>query len=98
MMEKREQYIAKFKAQLDKTDARIREFEAKMDGYSAEARKRYNETIIDLKDRRASLRKHLDELQKSSQENYARIKDEAEKSWNQLLGRVDEMAKKLKTK
>lgn len=98
MMEKREQYVAKFKAQLDKTDARIRELEARLDGYSAEARKRYHDAIMELKDQRKRVRKRLDELQKSSQGNYERLRSEAEKSWNQLMSRVDDVAKKLKTK
>jgi DNA-binding transcriptional MerR regulator len=98
MSDKRDEYIARFKAELDKTDARIREIEAQLDEYSAQTRKRYCDTLRELNDRRASLHRQLDELQQSSQESFDWVRSEAEKSWNQFLDRVDEVTRRLRTK
>ncbi len=82
---------SKRKAYFDKISAQIDEWEAKLDVSKAKVAKKVADTKIaafdqadDLRTRRESLRRKLDELKNTAEDRWEGVKDELESSWGAL--------------
>lgn len=81
-MSKRDAYIEKYKAQLDKWNAEIAKLEAQADEASAEAKIRYQEEVDKLNARMKEARETLNEIQAANEAAFEDLKTGAEGMWN----------------
>jgi len=80
-MPTREEYIAKFKAQLDKWNAELELLEAKARKASADMKVEYQQQIQSLQHQRDKARARLTELRQASDSSWEDLKEGSEQAW-----------------
>ncbi len=80
----RNEFIDKMKQRLDDLDENIEEFKKKGDRFEGEARKEYENRLHELREKRRQAKRRLDELRAAGEEQWQKVKDEAEHAWNAL--------------
>ena len=83
-MAKRDEYLEKFKAQLDQWNADLARLEAKAQEAQADARLRYEAEIEELRQRREDARERMKELERASEDARDDFRKRAEKAWTEL--------------
>jgi TolA-binding protein len=80
----RNEFIAKMKDQLDQLDQEIEELKREADKFDAEAKKEYENRLHDLREKRRDAQRTIDDLQSAGEEQWQKVKDEAEHAWKAL--------------
>ena len=80
-MSKRDEYIEKFKAQLDEWNTEIDKLQARADKASADLKADYARQIESLERQRDEARKRFRELESASEHAWEDFRDRAEKAW-----------------
>ncbi|QIT54715.1 hypothetical protein HC341_05470 [Aquisalimonas sp. 2447] len=83
-MAKRDEYLEKFKAQLDQWNAELARLEAKAQEAQADARLRYEAEIEELRQRREEARERMKEMERAGEDVWDDFRKRAEKAWNEL--------------
>ncbi|SEO67802.1 hypothetical protein [Aquisalimonas asiatica] len=83
-MARRDEYVEKFKAQLDQWNAELAKLEAKANEAQADARLRYESEIEELRQRREEARERMKELEQAGEEAWDDFRKNAEKAWKDL--------------
>lgn len=78
-MSKRNEYIEKMKVQLDELNAKLDEMDAKKDAMSAEARKKYDEQMTELRAHSTKALAKLNEIKEASGDKWESLVAEGEK-------------------
>lgn len=81
---KKKAYQEKLKSQLDEWDAKIDLLKAKASKAEAEAKIEYNETIEDLKKKRAEANDRLQKLRDAGDDAWEDMKEGIEAAWSSL--------------
>lgn len=84
IMSKRDDYIARMKANLDAWNAEIDLLVARAREAGAEARVKYHDDIERLKRRRDETRELLEELQQTGEAAWSTLRQGLEESWERL--------------
>lgn len=84
MLTSRDEYIAKMKAQLDEWNASISALEEKGHEIKEEARVKYEEHLVTLRERRAEGEKKLAEMQAATESTWEQVKLETDNVWEAL--------------
>jgi predicted RNase H-like nuclease (RuvC/YqgF family) len=84
MIEKRDAYVQKLKAQLDEWNADINKLEAKADQAEVRAKIEYHKRIADLRARRKEVEDNIGELQQAGEGAWEDLKQGLENSWEIL--------------
>lgn len=83
-MSNRDQYLEKFKAQLDQWNADLSKLEARAREMSADARLQIEHEIQDLRQRRDEARERYKELEKAGEHSWNDLRTRSEQAWNDL--------------
>lgn len=95
-MPTKDAYKKKLEAQLDEWDAKIDVLKAKANKADASARLEYQETIEDLKKKRAVARDKLQELREASGEAWKDLKQGLEQIWSDLGAAIKSATSRFK--
>lgn len=95
-MPTKEAYKKKLEAQLDEWDAKIDVLKAKANKADASARVEYQETIEDLKKKRAVAKDKLQELREASSEAWEDLKEGLEQVWADLGAAIKSASSRFK--
>jgi chromosome segregation ATPase len=80
----RNEFIDKMKDRLDELDKEIEDLKQEADKFDAEAKKEYENRLHDLREKRRDAKRRIDDLQSAGEEQWQKVKDEAEHAWNAL--------------
>lgn len=83
-MQKRDEYVAKMKAELDKINAQISEFEAKLTEERVEAESDLSKSLENLKKQRDTYAAKLDDVQSAGAEAWEELKQGVQKAADDL--------------
>lgn len=83
-MARRDEYLEKFKSQLDQWNAELAKLEAKANEAQADARLRYESEIEELRQRREEARERMKELERAGEDAWDGFRENAEKAWKDL--------------
>lgn len=84
LSQKREIYQDRAKAELDKLDARIGEYRARLDYAEADTRAQYNNLIDQLTTQRDAIAQRFEELQKAGDSAWAELQAGFDKAWTDV--------------
>jgi hypothetical protein len=96
-MNSREAYQEKMDAQLRQWDAQIAKLRAKSDEAKAQAKIEYLEQMEQLRNKRESAGRKLDELKKASDSAWVDLKTGLEKAWKDLGSAIDSASSRFKS-
>lgn len=96
MSRKRTQYVAKMKQQLDQVNAKLDEVEVQTKAIKAEARKKYNKQMAELRKLAKSANKQLEELKTASEDKWDGLVAEGEKFENAFVHSYNYFKSQLK--
>ena len=83
-MSKRNEYLDKFKAQLEEWEYDINRLEARLDDAQDEAKVKLDKTINDLKTKQKDMQSKLQQLESAAEEAWTDVKDGVELAWDSL--------------
>jgi len=95
-MEIQEAYKQKMAAQLKEWNAQIELLEARVENASADVAVRQAETLRDLRAKQRAAAEKMLELEKSTGEAWEKVKETADKVWDELKAGVTEAHGKFK--
>ena len=81
MSDRRDAYVAKLKARLDKWNAKIDELEAKTQKIGADSRAELQNQIANIKEKRAEVEQKIESLRQAGDGAWKDLKAGAESSW-----------------
>jgi septal ring factor EnvC (AmiA/AmiB activator) len=93
--ETKEEYQAKVERELDKTDARINELEARIRDGTGEERRELEREAADLKDERQAVQSKLDELRSAGADDWEEIKGDIDTALSRVNEKVDKALEPL---
>jgi septal ring factor EnvC (AmiA/AmiB activator) len=93
--ETKEEYQAKVERELDKTDERINELEAKIRDGTGEERRQLEREAADLKDERQAVQSKLDELRSAGADDWQEIKGDIDTALSRVNEKVDKALEPL---
>jgi predicted RNase H-like nuclease (RuvC/YqgF family) len=93
--ETKEEYQAKVERELEKTDERINELEAKIRDGTGEERRRLEREASDLKDERQAVQSKLDELRSAGADDWQEIKGDIDTALSRVNEKVDKALEPL---
>jgi cell division protein FtsB len=93
--ETKEEYEAKVERELDKTDERINELEARIRDGTGEERRQLEREAADLKDERQAVQNKLDELRSAGADDWQEIKGDIDTALSRVNEKVDEALEPL---
>jgi chromosome segregation ATPase len=88
-MSKRDEYIARMRAQLDEWTADLHKLEAKAGSLEADVADRYRHAIAELRDKRDEAEAKLENIRHAGEETWEELRDEAEKTWTAFRAGLD---------
>ena len=88
-MSKRDEFIARMKAQLDEWSAELHRLEAKAERAETNVTDKTRRAINELREKRDEAEAKLDEIRDAGEDAWEDLKDEAEKTWTALKAAVD---------
>lgn len=97
-MTSRDEYLEKFKANLDEWNAEISKLEAKAREAQAEAKIRYDKQLESLREVRDDAQKKFIDLQNATTEAWDVMLQGTEKAWQTWVNAFDDARSKLKSK
>ena len=97
-MSSRDEYLQKFKAQLDEWNADIDNLEAKAREAQAEAQAQYHEQLESMREMRNDALKRYSEMQSATVEAWDTMVAGAEKTWQTWIDTFAEARSKFKSK
>ncbi len=97
-MSSRDEYLQKFKAQLDEWNADIDKLEAKAREAQAGAQTQYHDQLESLREMRDDALKRYSEMQNASVDAWDALVQGAEKTWQTWIDTFDNARSKFKTK
>lgn len=80
----RNEFIDKMKQRLDDLDDHIGELKQKGEQLEGEAHKEYENRLHELREQRREAKRKLEELRAAGEEQWQKVKDEAEHAWKAL--------------
>jgi uncharacterized coiled-coil DUF342 family protein len=95
-MDSRDVYQEKMDAQLRQWDAQIAELRAKADKAKAQAKIEYLERVEEIRSKRDTAARKLEELKKTSDDAWADVKNGLEKAWKDLGSAIDSAFSRFK--
>lgn len=95
-MASRQAYVQKLNAQLKEWDAKLDQLSAKAQKATADARINYENELESLKARRAVANRKLEELGQRGENAWEDMKDGLEKVWDELGKAVEKVAARFK--
>ena len=93
--ETKEEYQAKVERELEKTDERINELEAKIRDGTGEGRRQLEREAADLKDERQAIQSKLDELRSAGADDWQEIKGDIDTALSRVNEKVDKALEPL---
>jgi uncharacterized coiled-coil DUF342 family protein len=96
-MDSREAYQEKMDAQIRQWDAQIAKLRARADEAKAQAKIEYLEQIEEIRNKRESAGRKLDELKKASDSAWVDVKNGLEKAWKDLGSAIDSASSRFKS-
>ena len=97
-MASRDEYLKKFKANLDEWNAEIHKLEGKAREAQADAKAHYDKQLESLREMRDDAQEKFSEMQKSSAEAWDAMVEGTEKAWQAWMNAFEEARSKLKSK
>lgn len=94
-MSRKDEFVAKLKAQLDEWSAEIDELEVKAHLAKAEARDEYQEQLSMLKARRDEAKGKIAEIQGAAEDAWEELKKGGEDAWDTIRKALAEARKKF---
>lgn len=88
-MTTREEYVARLKGQLDRWNAEMAKWEAQARGVQADARKRYDEQLVLLREQREKALYNLKLLEGASNAAWAEVSRGADEAWERMRAAID---------
>lgn len=88
----REEYIDKLEAKLREWNEKIDELEKKADKQSQEAKTKIQIRMKDLKAKRSELKLKLDRIKDSGEDAFETIKEDSEKLWKDVKSGLSEIS------
>jgi len=95
-MSKRKEYIEKMKLQLDELNAKLDELEAKKTALSAEAGKKYDEQMAELRKQSKKARAKMNEIKEAGEDQWESLVAEGEKIQKAFVHSVNYFKSQLK--
>lgn len=95
LSQKRDIYQARAKAELDKLDARISEYRAKLDYAQADTRAQYHDLIEQLTTQRDAIAQRFEELQKAGDSAWAELQTGFDQAWTNVNAAFQKAAQKF---
>ena len=88
-MTKRDEYVTKLKGQLDRWNAEMAKWEAQAKVSQADAKKRFEEQLVLLREQREKALYNLKLLEGASNAAWADFSRGADEAWDRMRGAVD---------
>jgi hypothetical protein len=93
--ETKEEYQAKVERELEKTDERLNELEARIRDGTGEERRQLEREAADLKDERQAVQNKLDKLRSAGADDWQEIKGDIDTALSRVNEKVDEALEPL---
>jgi uncharacterized protein YlxW (UPF0749 family) len=93
--ETKEEYQAKVERELEKTDERLNELEARIRDGTGEERRQLEREAADLKDERQAVQNKLDELRSAGADDWQEIKGDIDTALSRVNEKVDKALEPL---
>ncbi len=88
-MSKRDEFVARMKAQLDEWGEELHTLESKVGDARADASNKYRQAIEELREKQAAAESRLEEIRRAGEEAWEELKDEAERTWAAFKAGLD---------
>ncbi len=88
-MSKRDKFIARMKLQLEEGKAELHRLESEAGNAQAGIREKYLQTIDELREKRVAAETKLEQIERSGEEVWEDLKDEAERTWTAFKAGMD---------
>jgi septal ring factor EnvC (AmiA/AmiB activator) len=95
-MSKRDVYLEKLKAKLDKWNSDIHVLEKKISNIRGESKEKYENQLKELHKYRDMVKHKISEVQETGEESWKELKSGLDRSWKSLKKGIKEAEKKLK--
>lgn len=94
-MDTKEAYAEKFMGQINQWKAEIEKYKAKAQEASGDAKIKYRDEITTLEKKILDAEKHLDEMRKAGEHTWVELRENTQKSWDELTTRFKEFSAKF---